>query len=113
MKFYAPDVFVFDLVPPRQYVGVAAYRKSWESIVSMETYNFAITDLSITTDGTLAYSHSTRHSRGIDANGRPYELTTRGTDAYRKIRGQWFITMVHVSVPVDPHTGYADFASHP
>jgi ketosteroid isomerase-like protein len=31
MKVYAPDqtLIVFDVVPPRQYVGAAAYRKDW------------------------------------------------------------------------------------
>ena len=27
MRVYSPDVFVFDVVPPRQYVGAEAYRK--------------------------------------------------------------------------------------
>jgi ketosteroid isomerase-like protein len=33
MKVYAPDqtLLVFDVVPPRQYVGAAAYRKDWQT----------------------------------------------------------------------------------
>ena len=32
MKVYVPDesLVVFDVVPPRQYVGANAYRKDWE-----------------------------------------------------------------------------------
>ena len=32
MQFYVPgdDLFVFDVIPPRQYVGAAAYRKDFE-----------------------------------------------------------------------------------
>ncbi len=35
MKVYVPDetLFVFDVVPPRQYVGAAAYRKDWEEFL--------------------------------------------------------------------------------
>ena len=36
MKVYAPDqtLVVFDVVPPRQYVGAAAYRKDWQTFLS-------------------------------------------------------------------------------
>ena len=35
MKVYAPDqtLVVFDVVPPRQYVGAAAYRKDWQTFL--------------------------------------------------------------------------------
>ncbi|MDQ2860800.1 MAG: hypothetical protein M3T55_08750, partial [Pseudomonadota bacterium] len=32
MKVYSPHVFVFDVVPPRQYVGAAAYREDWKAV---------------------------------------------------------------------------------
>src|SRR6266699_1497588 len=54
MKVYVPDqtLFVFDVVPPRQYVGAAAYRKDWEEF--LDSFNGPITveltDLDITTD---------------------------------------------------------------
>src|ERR1700731_3476700 len=35
MKVYVPDqtLFVFDVTPPRQYVGAAAYRKDWQEFL--------------------------------------------------------------------------------
>ncbi len=35
MKVYVPDqtLFVFDVEPPRQYVGAAAYRKDWQAFL--------------------------------------------------------------------------------
>jgi hypothetical protein len=35
MKVYAPGrtLFVFDVIPPRQYVGAAAYRKDWQTFL--------------------------------------------------------------------------------
>ena len=35
MKVYAPDqtLVVFDVVPPRQYIGAAAYRKNWQGLL--------------------------------------------------------------------------------
>src|SRR6266404_9659162 len=37
MKVYVPDqsLFVFDVVPPRQYVGAAAYRKDWQDFLAL------------------------------------------------------------------------------
>ena len=43
MKVYVPDqsLFVFDVVPPRQYVGAAAYRKDWQEV--LDSFNGPIT----------------------------------------------------------------------
>src|ERR1700674_4880870 len=68
MKVYVPDqtLFVFDLVPPRQYVGAAAYRKDWQEF--LDTFNGPITvdltDLDITTDDSLPYGHSLKRLAG-------------------------------------------------
>src|ERR1700688_2066694 len=37
MKVYVPDesLFVFDVVPPRQYVGAKAYAKDWTDLLGM------------------------------------------------------------------------------
>ena len=37
MTVYVPDdsLFVFDAVPPRQYVGAQAYRKDWEGLMAL------------------------------------------------------------------------------
>jgi ketosteroid isomerase-like protein len=37
MAYYVPDetLLVFDAIPPRQYVGAAAYRKDWEGVLSL------------------------------------------------------------------------------
>ena len=36
MAYYSPDesLFVFDALPPRQYVGASAYRKNWEGFLA-------------------------------------------------------------------------------
>ncbi len=101
MKVYVPDqsLFVFDLVPPRQYVGAAAYRKDWENFFTNfdGPIKFGISDLAIVADGNVGYSHSIQ----------------RVTDGYRKIDGHWLVAMEHVSVPVDLETGKPDLQSKP
>jgi hypothetical protein len=53
MKVYVPDdsLVVFDVVPPRQYVGAEAYRKDWQGLMTqlMGPVKFEITDLDVFT----------------------------------------------------------------
>ena len=117
MKVYVPDqtLFVFDVEPPRQYVGAAAYRKDWQAF--LDSFNgpitFELTDLDIATDDNLAYSHSIQRVAGTDKQGKKLDLTVRVTDVYKKINGNWLVIHEHVSVPVDLDTGKPDLTSKP
>ena len=117
MKVYVPDqtLVVFDVVPPRQYVGADAYRKDWKEF--LDSLNGPITvelnDLAIASDHNLAYGHSIQHVAGTDKQGKPLDLTVRVTDVYKKIKGHWLIIHEHVSVPVDLDTNKPDLASKP
>jgi uncharacterized protein (TIGR02246 family) len=117
MKLYAPGqgLVVFDLTPPRQYVGAAAYRKDWQNFLA--SFNGPITveltDLDVGGDRNLAYSHSIQRVTGTDKQGKKLDLTVRVTDVYQKIRGRWYIVHEHVSVPVDLDTDKPDLSSKP
>jgi ketosteroid isomerase-like protein len=117
MKVYVPgkDLFVFDVTPPRQYVGADAYRKDWTELFAMFNgpVKFEISDLAITAGNDIAFSHSIQHVSGTDAKGQPIDFIVRVTDGYRKINGRWLVTQEHVSVPVDFSTGKPDLASKP
>jgi uncharacterized protein (TIGR02246 family) len=117
MKVYVPDesLVVFDVVPPRQYVGAKAYRKDWQDLFAgfPGPLKFDISDLKIVAVGALGYSHSIQHLAGTDTKGQPVDLTVRVTDVYRKIKGNWLIVHEHVSVPVDLDAGKPDLASKP
>jgi ketosteroid isomerase-like protein len=118
MKIYAPgdQLLVFDLVPPRQYVGYDAYKKDWQSTLDLfdGPITFVLSDLAVTTDGHgLAYSHSIQHVSGKLKKGDPVDLTVRVTDVYKKIKGKWLIVHEHVSVPVDLDTNKPDLQSKP
>ena len=115
MKNYIPDksLVVFDVVPPRQHLGADAYRKAWLSFFShfKGTPKIDISDLCITVDGNLGFSHSIQHVTGTDVQGNSIDRTVRVTDGYRKIEGNWLIVLEHVSVPVDLKTGKPDLTS--
>jgi len=118
MRSYAPgtELFVFDVTPPRQYVGFDAYKKDWQEFFAgfpgpIDT--FELSDLSVTTEGKLGYGHSIQHMVATNKDGSKMDFTVRVTDCYRKIDGKWLITHEHISVPVDLATAKADLASKP
>ncbi len=118
MKGYAPgnELFVFDVVPPRQYVGFDAYKKDFEDFFAAfpgPVDKFEVQDLSIVTEGKLAFSHSIQPSIMTAKDGSKFNLVVRVTDGYRKINGKWLITHEHISIPVDLSTGKADPTSKP
>jgi ketosteroid isomerase-like protein len=117
MKVYVPDesLVVFDIIPPRQYIGANAFRTDWENFVALfkGPVKFEVSDLHVEADGTLGYSHSIQRVSGTDEKGQLIDLTWRDTAAYRKIGGNWLIVHEHGSVPVDLATGKPDVTSKP
>jgi len=118
MSGYVADesLFVFDVVPPRQYIGAKAYRKDWEDFFAAfpgPVDTFEISDLSVMTDGKLGFSHSIQRAVLTDKDGKKADIAFRLTDVYRKMNGKWLIIHEHVSVPVDLATGKADLSTKP
>jgi ketosteroid isomerase-like protein len=101
MSCYSDDMFAFDVVPPQQYVGAAAFRKPWQGFLDMlkGPINAEVNDLVINSDGEIAYSHSVHHFSGTTNEGKPFDATFRITDVYRKSHGKWVIVQEHVSLP--------------
>jgi ketosteroid isomerase-like protein len=117
MKAYVPDesLIVFDIIPPRQYVGAKAFHADWQGFVDLfdGPVQFEVSDLHVEADGTLGYSRSIQHVVGKDTKGQAIDITWRDTAAYRKIDGKWLIVHEHGSVPVDLATGKPDVTSKP
>jgi ketosteroid isomerase-like protein len=117
MANYAPgdQLFVFDLVPPRQYVGWDAYKKDFEGLFGAfpGPVSDSISDLDITVVGPVAYSHRIESAEFTGKDGSKLNVVVRVTDVYRKMKGKWLIVQEHVSVPVDVMTGKADLLSKP
>jgi ketosteroid isomerase-like protein len=109
------ELFVFDVVPPRQYVGWDAYEKDWEELFKAfpGPVKASMADLSVTVAGTVAYGHNIQTSTFAGADGGKTELTVRVSDVYRKVGGRWLIVQEHVSIPVDLATMKPDPTSKP
>lgn len=116
MGVYAKQgLFVFDVVPPRQYVGWAAYKKDWETFLAAypNPVKFSVADLSVTVSGDVAYSHSIQTIESTDKAGAANKMVVRVTDVYRKTGDAWWVVQEHVSIPVDLETGKPDMLSMP
>jgi ketosteroid isomerase-like protein len=92
MKAYAPDetLFVFNVIPPREYVGAKAFREDWDGFLGSteEPLKYDITDIAVVVVGNVDYGHSIQRIVATVVKGVPLDLTTRVTDVYRKFGGQ-------------------------
>jgi uncharacterized protein (TIGR02246 family) len=110
---HSDKLYVFDVYPPRAYIGWDAFRNDWKNF--LEAYKGTITykmvDMDVDTDGKYGCVHVTEHVAGTDKNGKQADLNIRVTEIYKKINGKWQIIHEHASVPVDIKTGKADLLS--
>jgi uncharacterized protein (TIGR02246 family) len=118
MKSYAhsDDLFLFDVTPPREYVGFLAVQHDYQDFFAAfpgPVDKAEIRELSIVTDGKLGYTHLVEPMTLTAKDGSKLNITLRITDGLRKTEGKWLITQEHVSIPVDLETGKADLSSKP
>jgi ketosteroid isomerase-like protein len=117
MRLCVPDdsLVVFDVAPPRQYVGAQAYRQDWEDVFNRFSgpLEAEISEVEAVAGGNVAYVHSIHHVKGTMKSGKSVDYTVFVTDGFKKINGRWLIAHTHVSFPVDPLTGKADMESQP
>jgi ketosteroid isomerase-like protein len=107
MALYDRNVISYDINPPLQYTGAAAYRKSWQSF--LDGYDgpleVEIRDLHMSASGNLAYTYCLERVTGTPKGGKRTDLWFRVSDVYQKKGGKWLIIHEHVSLPTDFATG--------
>jgi ketosteroid isomerase-like protein len=115
MKNYprGDTLVVFDVAPPRQYVGYDSFRKDWQHFLDMfsDPITYDMVDLNVISDGKMGYARMIQHVSAKGKDGKPLDLNIRVTDVLRKANGRWLIIHEHASFPVDMVTGKADFSS--
>ena len=115
MSNFAPDVLLFDLINPLQYIGAEAGRKRAEEWLSsfQGPIGYEIRDLSITASDDVAFCHSLNAVSGTKTDGEKIEMWWRATVCFRKIYGKWMVTHEHSSVPFDMESGKASLDLKP
>jgi ketosteroid isomerase-like protein len=116
MAGYAPDVFVFGDSTPREFPTPAwdAIKKDFyvdvfDSFPGPATSS--IDELSITVEGSVAYTHYVNDVSLTRKDGSKERAIYRITDVLRKRNGTWLVVLQHISFPIDPATGKADYMS--
>jgi len=114
MSLYAPDVFVYDVIPPRAYPSWDAYKKNWQDLFAQfPAVNNTVSDLHVTVVGPAAYTRFINSGTMTAKDGTQSHVVVRSTDVWRKIDGKWLIVQEHNSVPVDLTTNKPDMLSTP
>lgn len=101
MTHYAPDVLVFDLQPPLEVRGAAAYRKNFEKWFATMSGRIAyeMSDVHVLAGENYAYCHCLCHVTGARTGGGRADYWVRVTSAWRKVHGEWVVAHEHISMP--------------
>ena len=102
MTFYAPEIVAFDVRPPLDARGTAAYRQNFERwFASFEgPLGFEFHHLRITPGESAAFCHYLALVTGARSNDRSSGYWVRGTTCFERRDGEWRVTHEHISMPV-------------
>lgn len=103
---YAPDIVAFDAIAQLQFKGADAYRKHWETCMTMCSgpMIFELHDLQITAGDDLAFVHGLNRCGGTGPDGKEMSGWMRMTACFRKQHGKWRVVHEHFSAPFDPQS---------
>lgn len=101
MAHYAPDIVVYDLMPPLEVRSADAYRKNFERwFASMQgPIDYQMHDVRISLSENHAFSHCLSHVTGAREGGRKADYWVRVTTCFHKVNGQWLVAHEHISMP--------------
>jgi ketosteroid isomerase-like protein len=103
MRHYAPNVVVFDVMPPLFVKGAEPYRCNWQDwfdALDDGPVDFQFVELQLAVGGDLAYCFSVNRLRARYRDGTRHDAQTRATACFRKIDGRWLVVHEHASVPM-------------
>jgi ketosteroid isomerase-like protein len=99
----APEVVVYDLIPPLEQKGFEAVRQAW--ILSMSAFegpiDYEIDRLDVQTGGDIAFSRCLAQFGATTKEGHRIASHVRSTLGFRRVNGHWKIVHEHLSVPLD------------
>lgn len=106
MAGYATEIVAYDVIPPLQYAGVDAYRKSLRDWFASHEGPIVheLTDIAICAGDDVAFTHALVRIAVTPKSGGRAEARLRWTAGWHKVRGHWLVVHEHVSAPYDMKT---------
>jgi ketosteroid isomerase-like protein len=101
LTFYAADVVAFDVRPPLDTSGAAAYRQNFEHwFASFEgPLGFELHNLRVVPGEGAAFCHYLALVTGARSAHRKTGYWVRGTTCFERRDGEWLVTHEHISMP--------------
>jgi uncharacterized protein (TIGR02246 family) len=98
---HSADVLMFDVPPPFESRGIAAYRETWDLFYSSqpEPIAFDIQRMEIVAGADVAFVAALMQCTDPEKKRERAKLDFRVTVGLRKIEGRWTILHEHHSVP--------------
>ena len=100
LAHHAPNILMFDVPPPFQSEGLAAYRKTWDlffgSMAEPPTFDFS--DVRVTVGADLAFATAQGRCLSREKDGTE-EIHFRLTMCFQKQNDKWLIVHEHHSLP--------------
>jgi ketosteroid isomerase-like protein len=100
LAHHADDIVMYDVPEPFQSVGIAAYRKTWETFYAFTKPGvFDIQELNIVADENVAFCFATMKCADKSNSDEHVDLYFRLTVGLKKVNHQWVIVHEHHSIP--------------
>lgn len=100
LAHHADNIVMYDVPKPFQSVGIAAYRKTWDTFFAFTKPGvFDIRELHVVADKNVAFCFATMKCADKSNTAEYVELDFRLTVGLMKINGQWTIMHEHHSIP--------------
>jgi len=111
ISHYAPDVIIFDVKPPFQTRGSAAWRHTWEACLPYfpEKFKIVMDDVHTYVGTNMAVVHFMMRIQTDDPTHDAAQTWIRCTSCMKKQQSKWKIFHEHGSLPYNPHTREANF----
>lgn len=99
---HTDDIVMFDVPPPNEVRGRAAYRDTWPPFFEWQKKGaaFEIVALDITAGGDVAFAHALLRCGTVEELKKDPDNRLRLTIGLRKMNGRWAVAHEHHSFPL-------------
>ena len=102
LENHAEDIVMFDVPPPNEVRGKAAYRDTWPPFFKWQKQGavFEIVSLEVVAGNDVAFAHALLRCGTIGALQKDPGNRLRLTIGLRRVNGQWVVAHEHHSFPL-------------